>query len=108
MKKGPFDLEQLKLQSLNKETPVWYEGLKEWLMAGNVDELKEFFILKAIPPPFPKTVQKDETVRNEILKSFSEATELYPATKKRRLLIPVLISIIIIAGIIFTLFFYHK
>lgn len=108
MKKGPFDLEQLKLQSLNKETPVWYEGLKDWLMAGNVDELKEIFIPKVTPPPFPKTFQKNVVARNEILNSFSEATELYPETKKRRLLIPVLISIIIIAGIIYTLFFYRK
>lgn len=107
-KKGPFDLEQLKLQSFNKETRVWYEGLQDWLMAGNVDELKEFFTPKATPPPFPKTFQKNVTARNEILNSFPEATELYPEPKKNRLLIPVIISIIIIAGIIFTLFFYRK
>jgi hypothetical protein len=108
MKKGPFDLDQLKLQSLNKDTPVWYEGLKDWLMAGNVDELKEFFILKATPPPFQKTFQKNITARNEILNSFTEATELYPEPKRNRLLAPVIISILIIAGIIYTLFFYRK
>jgi len=107
MKKGPFDLEQLKLQSLNKETPVWYEGLKDWAMAGNIDELKEFFSPKIIPPPFPKTYQKNIPSRNEILNSFTDATELYPETKRGRFLIPVIISIIIIAGIIITIFFYH-
>ena len=107
MKKGPFDLEQLKLQSLNKETPVWYEGLKDWAMAGNIDELKEFFSPKIIPPPFPKTYQKNISSRNEILNSFTDATELYPETKRGRFLIPVIISIIIIAGIVITIFFYH-
>src|ERR1019366_10462014 len=107
MKKGPFDLEQLKSQSLNKETPVWYEGLKDWSMAGNIDELKEFFIPKPTPPPLPKAFQKNITSRNVILNSFTDATELYPETRRRRFLIPVIIAILIIAGIIITLFFYH-
>jgi uncharacterized membrane protein YdbT with pleckstrin-like domain len=107
-KKGPFGLEQLKSQILNKETPVWYEGLTDWLMAGNIDELKEFFTPKIIPPLLPKTFQKNIAARNEILNSFTDATELYPETKRRRFLIPVLVSILIIAGIIITLFFYRK
>lgn len=107
MKKGPFDLEQLKSQFLSKETPVWYEGLKDWVMAGNIEELKDFFILKTIPPPLPKAFQKNIPSRNEILNSFTDATELYPEKRRNRFLVPILISIIIIAGIIITLFFYY-
>ena len=59
MEKGPFDFEQLKSQSLKKETPVWYEGLENWSMAGNVDELQELFIRKTTPPPLPKLFEKN-------------------------------------------------
>lgn len=38
---GPYTIDQLKLKLLNKETHVWYAGLKEWIAAGNVFELKE-------------------------------------------------------------------
>ena len=107
MKKGPYDLEQLKLQSLNKETPVWYDGLKDWTMAGNIDELKEFFIPKITPPPIPKPFQKNTSSRNEILNSFGEAQEIFPETNRRNLVIPIIISIIIIAGIIITIFLHH-
>ena len=104
-KKGPFDLEQLKLEALNKETPVWYEGLKDWSMAGNIEELKEFFIPNVIPPPIPKPFQKNTPSRHDILNSFEEAQELYPETNRRNLLIPILITIIIIAVIIAAIFF---
>lgn len=110
VKKGPFDLEQLKSQSLNKETPVWYEGLKDWSMAGNIDELKDFFIPRTPPlppPPVPKVVQKNIPARNEILNSFGETTEAYPEITRKRSLIPLIISIIIIVGIIITIFFYR-
>ncbi|MGH2647642.1 MAG: DUF4339 domain-containing protein [Ginsengibacter sp.] len=108
MKKGPFDLEQLKSQSLNKETPIWHEELKDWSMAGNIDELKEFFVPKKAPPPLPKIYKKDIPSRDEILNSFSETTDLYPETERRHFLVPIVISVIIIAGIIITLFLYHK
>src|ERR1700690_1322484 len=107
MKKGPFNLEQLKSQTLNKETPVWFEGLKDWSMAGNIDELKDFFTQKIIPPPLPKALQKNIPARNEILNSFADAAELYPETNRKRFLIPILISIIIIAGLIVAIYFYR-
>jgi hypothetical protein len=107
-KKGPFDLEELKSKILSKETPVWYEGLTAWIMAGNIDELKEYFAIKTTPPPFPRPIQKNIPLREEILNSFSETTQLYPETKRRRILLPILISIIIIAGIILAVLYYQK
>jgi len=41
---GPFDLEQLKLQPLKKETPIWYEGLDKWTTAGEIEEIKILFV----------------------------------------------------------------
>ena len=107
-KRGPFDLEQLKSKILSKETPVWYEGLTAWIMAENIDELKEYFAPKSIPPPLPRPVQKNIPLREEILNSFSEATQLYPETKRRRILLPILISLGLIAGIIIALLYYRK
>ena len=107
-KKGPFDLEQLKSKILSKETPVWYEGLTDWIMAGNIDELKEYFAIKTTPPPFPRPIQKNIPLREEILNSFSEATQLYPETRRRRILLPILITLIVIAGIILAVLYYRK
>ena len=107
-KRGPFDLEELKSKILNKETPVWYEGLTDWIMAGNIDELKEYFAPKSTPPPLPRPIQKNIPLREEILNSFSEATQLYPETKRKRYLVPILISIVITAGIVLAVLYYRK
>jgi len=62
---GPFDIEELKSKNLNRDTPIWFEGLNEWTTIGNVEELKN--IITAIPPPFetkmisPLPVQKPAT-----------------------------------------------
>lgn len=48
---GPFKLEELKLQQLKEETPIWYEGLENWTTASDVEELKYLFIKKVVPPP---------------------------------------------------------
>lgn len=46
---GPFDLEELALKKLKEDTLVWYEGLKKWKKAYEIDELKILFISKGIP-----------------------------------------------------------
>jgi GYF domain 2 len=51
---GPFTIDQLKSKPLNKETPVWYAALKEWIPAGNVHELKELFETKLSAHSFAK------------------------------------------------------
>ena len=104
VKKGPFNFEQLKSESLSKETPVWYEGIKDWVLAGNLNELKEYFILKATPPPLPKDLANNTRSRNEILNSFTNAEEHVPNARKRSYMIPVIIFVFIIA-IIIALFF---
>lgn len=48
---GPFSFAELKHQHLLRDTPVWYEGLNEWRLAGSVEELQEI-LPPACPPPF--------------------------------------------------------
>ena len=48
---GPFSYAELKHQHLLRDTPVWYEGLNEWVKAGSVEELQAI-LPPAAPPPF--------------------------------------------------------
>lgn len=34
LQQGPYSLDQLRLMPLTPETPVWYDGLPEWIPAG--------------------------------------------------------------------------
>lgn len=60
---GPFTLDELKMQELKATTLVWVKGQKDWVLAGEVEELKDL-----IPPPLPgKTPKYDETYTKETL-----------------------------------------
>ncbi len=108
IKKGPFNLEELKGLQLKKGTLVWYDGLKEWAKAADLEDLKDYFIEKTNPPPLPKTFEINTASRNKILSSFDDAAEVYSETsQKRSLLLPIIITIVILLGIIATIFFYH-
>jgi hypothetical protein len=49
---GPFDIEELKLKNLTKDTSVWHEGLENWTTAGELTELNDLIIRKTPPPLF--------------------------------------------------------
>lgn len=59
---GPFDIEQLKTMQIKSETPIWYEGLQSWTIAGNVEELKSIIIVTTTPPKFEKFAQQNSNV----------------------------------------------
>lgn len=59
---GPFDIEQLKTMQIKSETPIWYEGLQNWTVAGNVEELKSILISTSTPPKFEKFAQQNTNV----------------------------------------------
>ncbi len=40
---GPFTKEQLKSQTIEKETLIWHAALRKWTPASDVIELKELF-----------------------------------------------------------------
>lgn len=50
---GPFTLEELKEKKITKSTPVWFDGLEHWKIAGEIPELTRLFV--ATPPPFQTT-----------------------------------------------------
>ena len=107
-KKGPFTLEELKTASIKKETPVWYEDLRDWTKAGELQELNEIFIQKIVPPPLPRVFKIDAKERDKILSTFDTADEIYPEEKKRSWAVPVIITLLVIVAVIAGLFFYKK
>jgi len=58
---GPFDIDELKSKKITENTPIWYEGLSKWAIAGEIPELKEIFS-PVTPPPFNVSKNVDEKV----------------------------------------------
>lgn len=77
---GPFDLTELKLKGITKDTQIWYEGLSSWKRAEEIPEVNE--ILTKMPPPFPKS-------------EVNSNTEFKPAKKKRKAGLIVFVVVII-------------
>ncbi|ESU28364.1 hypothetical protein FLJC2902T_17150 [Flavobacterium limnosediminis JC2902] len=46
---GPVTIEELKNVNISRNTLIWFEGLDNWIKAGEDEELREIF--KSIPPP---------------------------------------------------------
>jgi hypothetical protein len=65
---GPFDLEELKEKKITKTTLVWFEGMDQWSHAGDIDELKNFFVVS--PPPLiniPKAPKNNKKVKRKTI-----------------------------------------
>ena len=52
--KGPYDINELRLQNISPQTPVWANTLEDWTPAGEVEELNGLFT--SAPPPFRKVI----------------------------------------------------
>src|SRR5262245_26492396 len=50
-RKGPFPLEELAAQGLERDTLVWHTGLHDWRQADRVPALQD--VIATIPPPVP-------------------------------------------------------
>ncbi|WP_395048461.1 DUF4339 domain-containing protein [Flavobacterium sp.] len=60
---GPFDLDELKANGINKTTPVWYEGMENWKYAGEIAELSSVFAV--VPPPISSFITPPSTTKTE-------------------------------------------
>ena len=50
---GPFSREELAARSLRPETPVWREGLENWVEASTLPELADILAAGQPTPPYP-------------------------------------------------------
>ena len=72
-KKGPFYLEDLKFETIKKNTLIWNENLEDWTPASKLSELKNIIDYlepkpstpHTTPPPKPKTTEKPKEVKKE-------------------------------------------
>lgn len=97
---GPFNIEQLKSQTLKRDTPIWYEGLESWTTVGEVEELKHLFV--TTPPPLTKPIPEIKETPPKIQQASYASTnyENTVPTKKKSLLVPLIIGGILLVGLI--------
>lgn len=60
---GPFTFDELKAKRLKKSTLIWTEGMQDWTIANEIEELKSILISE--PPPLPK--KTSESSKTEII-----------------------------------------
>jgi hypothetical protein len=94
---GPFTIHDLLSKNLTTQTPIWYEGLKEWSTVGNLPELQNLF--SATPPPFTSQRISPEEPKH----TTSSADPYYLAKQKKKspyrtLAIMIVLLVLILAG----------
>ncbi|MCM1451965.1 MAG: CD225/dispanin family protein [Clostridium sp.] len=53
IQEGPFMLEELPLDRMDADTPVWYNGLPDWMPAGQAPEVAQILAQRAASCPNP-------------------------------------------------------
>lgn len=98
---GPFNLEELKTQQISKGTMVWFEGLEDWVKAGQTEDLQSLFILA--PPPVNSITSQVQSID----KNQSEIKEVEPLNKSsiKKSTIFLLVGLFIVASVLF--YFYN-
>ena len=94
---GPFDIEQLKSMQIKSEMPIWYEGLQNWTVAGNVEELKAIIISTSTPPKFENFTQQNSNVHPPSFRKTNFETNQNIEPKKSKTLRNVLIGVGVLA-----------
>ena len=92
---GPLSKKELEGNKITKETLVWYDGLKDWIKAGEVEELADLFPATPTPPPLPK----QKTITPPPIPGQSDGkTKRKP--KKLAIVIGVIIGLVALVGVI--------
>ena len=94
---GPLDIEQLKSMQIKSETPIWYEGLQNWTIAGNVEDLKSIIISTSTPPKFKNFAQQNSNVHPPSFRKTSFEPNQNFEPKKSKTLRNVLIGVGVLA-----------
>lgn len=114
--KGPFSIDELKAKIIKRDTPIWREGLENWVTAINLEELKGFF--KSLPPEFktepskttpPPFEQKDSkhSFSESITKSDKTSSDS-KVSKKKKSNMTIILTIVVLFGTAVALLIINK
>lgn len=78
--KGPFSLEELKVNNLTNETLVWTEEMDGWEKLKNLPDLRDILKVKNVPPPLPS--EFNETIEENA----SQLSSLNPMIPSKKIL----------------------
>lgn len=78
---GPFEKEELKNESINRNTLVWYYGLGNWTKISDLEELDD--IVNSIPPEIK--IQEKEIYKKEKNFTIAENKEIKDKTPKKQI-----------------------
>ncbi len=53
VQEGPFSFEYLKNRKIDSKTLVWFEGMENWVRAGNIPQLQGVLMINYSPPSRP-------------------------------------------------------
>jgi hypothetical protein len=106
---GPLSKKELKSNNITKETLVWYDGLKDWTKAGEVEELADLFPVTPPPPPLPKqktatppSMPENKTVTPPPMPNIDDG-KIKRKPKKLLIIASVIIGLVIIVGVLITI-----
>lgn len=91
---GPFTIEELKVNKINKTTPIWYDGLDIWTTAEQVEELQEL-LKSSAPPPFGEPKKMPPPIQKPT-KSFNSVQPEPKKKSKTGTIIAALVTIILL------------
>ncbi len=111
---GPFTLEELTKQNINSSTMIWYEGIENWVKAGDIEELKS--LVTIVPPPFKKAGVINEAINETINKTkkvlqndpINQIEDKIPDQSKRRTFKWVIVILAVIGCISVVAFLINK
>lgn len=77
-KHGPLSFEELLNEDISKQTLIWFDGLDDWTLAGELDEMKA--ILEVQPPPILKA---EKNKSKTILKKYQDWFNSVPSETEK-------------------------
>jgi hypothetical protein len=107
---GPYSFEELRMMNIYPLTPVWFQGMRNWIPANQVGELQSLFYTNPQPyyqQPAPYTPPVSQTPSD--FSQTTSSTNPIPNTSNKKLFI-ILGSVLVflIAFVIFAFYSYQE